>query len=114
MQTTNSRKIRPQRSVIPSASSVKTADSDFEIPPNTHLLITTPKHVYTWDREGIHVLFTSNRHGIVAAKEANDGSGLIAVASQRVVVMHDPRRNREDSWGLNANDVCPKSPNPVV
>jgi hypothetical protein len=47
----------------------------------------------------------STQNGIVAAKEANNGSGIMAVASQHVVVMHDPRRNREASWGLNANDV---------
>jgi hypothetical protein len=36
----------------------------------------------------------------------------MAVASQHVVVMHDPRRNREDSWGLNANDVRQRCPEP--
>jgi hypothetical protein len=112
MQTTTSRKARQQKSVVPSASSSKTAEDDFEIPSNAHLLITTPKHIYTWDREGLHVVFTSTKNGIVAAKEANNGSGVMAVASQHVVVMHDPRRNREDSWGLNANDVCLRSSSP--
>jgi hypothetical protein len=103
MQTTNLRNARVQKST---AFSSKAAENNFEIPPDAHLLITTSKHIYTWDRKGLHVVFTSTRAGIVAAKEANNGSGLMAVASQHVVVMHDPRRNRDDSWGLNANDVC--------
>jgi hypothetical protein len=106
MQTTNLGNARVQKSSVPSASSSKAAEHTFEIPSDAHLLITTSKHIYTWDRKGLHVVFTSTRAGIVAAKEVNNGSGLMAVASQHVVVMHDPHRNRDDSWGLNANDVC--------
>lgn len=71
-------------------------------PENSHLLITTPRHVFAWDRSGIRPIFRSKAGGIVAAREAKDGSGVLAVASSNVVVMHDARRRKDESWGLNA------------
>ncbi|KAK4508662.1 hypothetical protein PRZ48_002401 [Zasmidium cellare] len=74
----------------------------FKFPENTHLVIATPRHVFAWDSAGIHTIFQSSRGGIVAAREAKDGSGVLAVASSNVVVMHDTKRGNEESWGLNA------------
>ncbi|KXT13482.1 hypothetical protein AC579_8628 [Pseudocercospora musae] len=74
----------------------------FTFPQDRHLLITTPRNIFAWDSGGIHEIFHSSKGGIVAAKEAKDGSGMLAVASRNVVVMHDTKRGKEESWGLSA------------
>ncbi|KAK5135120.1 hypothetical protein LTR08_005645 [Meristemomyces frigidus] len=70
-----------------------------------HLLVTTPSCIIAWDAAaGLQPIFTSSKRGIVAAKVANDGSGMLAVAGQHVVVLHDTKRGQEHSWGLRAED----------
>lgn len=76
----------------------------FKFPSNTHLLITTPGRILTWDRSGLRPVFTSNSHGIAAGTEAKDGSGVLAVADKHTVILHDTRRRQEKSWGLTADD----------
>ncbi|GIZ39113.1 hypothetical protein CKM354_000250400 [Cercospora kikuchii] len=76
----------------------------FTFPRSSHLIIATPRHIFAWDASGIHKIFQSSRNGIIAAREAKDGSGLLAVASKDVVVLHDTKRGKEHSWGLNAPD----------
>lgn len=49
-------------------------------------------------------MFRSSKSGIVAAKEAKDGSGVLAVADSHVVVLHDTKRGQEKSWGLRGDD----------
>lgn len=49
-------------------------------------------------------IFSSSKKGILAAKASKDGSQVLAVADSNVVVLHDCRLDREDSWGLNAED----------
>jgi len=82
----------------------ETASTAFSIPDDYHLLITTPGCIYAWDSEGIRAIFTSSRKGIVAAREAKDGSGVLAVADKHVVVLHDTRRATQRSWGLEAGE----------
>ncbi|KAF2212247.1 hypothetical protein CERZMDRAFT_84624 [Cercospora zeae-maydis SCOH1-5] len=79
-------------------------NAKFSLPRSSHLIIATPRHIFAWDTFGIHKIFQSSRDGIVAAREAKDGSGLLAVASKDVVVLHDTKRGKEHSWGLNAPD----------
>ncbi|PPJ58974.1 hypothetical protein CBER1_04135 [Cercospora berteroae] len=76
----------------------------FTFPRSSHLIIATPRHIFAWDASGIHKIFQSSRNGIIAAREAKDGSGLLAVASKDVVVLHDTKRGKEHSWGLSAPD----------
>ncbi|CAK3884870.1 uncharacterized protein RCC_06289 [Lecanosticta acicola] len=83
-------------------STVSLEQQQFRFPEESHLLITTPRHVFAWDSTGMQTIFSSRRGSIVAAKEAKDGSGLLAVASSHVVVMHDTQRGQEESWGLDA------------
>ncbi|SMQ49612.1 unnamed protein product [Zymoseptoria tritici ST99CH_3D7] len=80
-----------------------TLSQPFEIPESTHLLITTPRHIFAWDAAGIRPVFRSRKGGIVAAREAKDGSGVLAVASSNVVVLHDTKRAKQESWGLSAD-----------
>ena len=85
----------------PSPKSAKQqAQSAF--PSNSHLLVTTAQHIYAWDSAGVHTIFNSSKGSIVAAREAKDGSGVIAVADKHVVVLHDTKRGQERSWGLEA------------
>jgi WD40 repeat protein len=76
----------------------------FEFPSDSHLLVTTASHIYSWDATGVHTIFKSSKNSIVAAREAKDGSGVLAVADKRVVVLHDTKRGQQRSWGLEAND----------
>lgn len=76
----------------------------FRFPRDSHLLITTARFIYAWDSTGIHPIFKSSKGGIVAAHEAHDGSGMLAIADQHIVVLHDTKRGQESSWGLNADD----------
>lgn len=76
----------------------------FVFPKDRHLLITTPSQICSWDSTGIRTVFTSNKNSIAAATEALDESGIIAVADKHVVVLHDTKRGREKSWGLEASD----------
>ena len=80
------------------------AQNGFEFPRNDHLLITTPSRIFAWDSAGLHTIFKSSKHGVVAAREAQDGSGVLAVADKYVVVLHDTKRGQERSWGLDANE----------
>lgn len=75
----------------------------FTFPSSNHLLITTASEVFAWDSTGVHTIFKSSKHGIVAVKEAKDGSGVLAVADKRVVVLHDTKHGQEKSWGLDAD-----------
>lgn len=86
------------KDTIPSA-----LQQPFHFPPNNHLLITTPRHIFAWDESGVRSIFHSTKAGIVAAREAKDGSGVLAVAGRHVVVLHDTKRGgKEESWGLSA------------
>ncbi|WPG97517.1 Hypothetical protein R9X50_00029400 [Acrodontium crateriforme] len=80
------------------------APGRFDFPPGQHLLITTPSRIVAWDAANTHSIFTSSKAGIVASKEAKDGSGILAVADQHTVVLHDTKRGKESSWGLQASD----------
>jgi WD40 repeat protein len=51
----------------------------------------------------VHPVFRSKKGSIVAAREAKDGSGVLAVASSNVVVLHDTKRAKEESWGLTGD-----------
>lgn len=74
--------------------------TDFKFPKDHHLLITTSRHVFALDAFCIRKVFQSSRNGIAAVRESKDGSGILAVASKNVVVLHDTRRGKEESWGL--------------
>ncbi|CAD0110278.1 unnamed protein product, partial [Aureobasidium uvarum] len=76
----------------------------FNFPTNSHLIITTSGGIFSWDRDGVKKLFSSSKKGILAAREAKDGSQVLAVADEHVVVLHDCKRGREESWGLSSNE----------
>jgi hypothetical protein len=84
---------------------IETSDVQLAFPPSHHLIITTNKNIYSWDSRGLSGLFRSGSEGIVAAKKAKDGSGILAVADSQVVVLHDVKRGMERSYRLKGADV---------
>lgn len=76
----------------------------FSFPTTHHLLITTPGAIYAWDHKSLNRLFSSSKRGILAAKESRDGSQLLAIADRHVVVLHDCKHDRENSYGLEASE----------
>ncbi|KAF2486756.1 quinon protein alcohol dehydrogenase-like superfamily [Neohortaea acidophila] len=83
---------------------IQSTDRPFVFPNNCHLLITTRNCIYARDAAGTNTVFRSSKHGIVAAREAQDESGILAVADKHVVVLHDTKRGSEKSWGLDASE----------
>ncbi|KAI4126311.1 MAG: hypothetical protein LQ338_003820 [Usnochroma carphineum] len=78
----------------------------FEFPRTHHLIVTTPQAVYTYGRDGITEIFRSGSSGIVAAKRANNGPRVLAVADDQLVILHDVRKGMRRSHKLRAEDVC--------
>ena len=75
-------------------------------PRSHHLIITTAKGVFAWGSHGVKEIFRSGSEGIVAAKKAIDGSGLLAIADSQVVVLHDVNKGMQRSYRLKGSDVC--------
>ncbi|KAA6410680.1 MAG: hypothetical protein FRX48_06103 [Lasallia pustulata] len=73
-------------------------------PRSHHLVVTTTKGVYTWGRHGLTEIFRSGSGGIVAAKKAQNGSSLLAVADSQVVVLHDIEKGMQKSYKLKGSD----------
>jgi hypothetical protein len=89
----------------PASTPTSVREQAFEFPDNSHLVVTTSAGIFSWDRSGVKKLFNSSKKGILAAREAKDGSQMLAVADEHVVVLHDCKRGREESWGLNGSEV---------
>ncbi|KAL8635692.1 MAG: hypothetical protein Q9228_006844, partial [Teloschistes exilis] len=77
----------------------------FKFPNNYHLIVTTAHSVYTCGSHGITEIFKSGSNGIVAAKRASNGSGVLAVADDQLVILHDVRRGMRRSYRLRSADV---------
>jgi hypothetical protein len=79
--------------------------ASFVFPSDYHLVITTECHVLSYDATGLHNIFRSGSSGILAAKEARDGSGTLAIADSQVVVLHRVERGMEKSYRLKGTEV---------
>lgn len=87
-------------------ASFETTDFDLPyFPTSHHLVITTSRHVYSCDDSGVTQIFRSGSGGIVAAKRAKDGSGMLAVADSQVVVLHDIKKGQQRSYRLKGAEV---------
>lgn len=74
-------------------------------PKTHHLIITTAQGVFSWGRNGLTELFHSSSQGIVAAEKAPDGSGMLAVADSKAVLLRDVGKGMERSYRLKESDV---------
>lgn len=101
---------RTRQSDVVQPSPVSHPLQPFTFPAGHHLVITTSSGIYSWDSSGTHQIFSSSKKGILAAKEAKDGSQMLAVADKHNVVLHDCKRERDESWGLSGDEVCPALP----
>lgn len=111
---------RPSAVSFPSGSSQKSQKSarhafnplddprpiPFKFLSTHHLVITTAQGVYTCGSHGITEIFRSGSKGIVAAKRASSGSGILAVADDHLVILHDVRKGMQSSYRLRSADVC--------
>lgn len=88
---------------------VETPSIEPWFPRSHHLVITTTRGVYTWGRNGVTEIFRSGSGGIVAAKKAQNGSSLLAVADSQVVVLHDTEKGMQKSYKLKGSDVCTRA-----
>lgn len=80
-------------------------DKSEVIPRSSHLIVTTPTCVYSWDNEGLTEIFRSHSGGIIAAKEAHNGSATLAIADSQVVILHDVKRRMEKSYELKGTEA---------
>jgi len=88
------------------APSVRSPKNDiFNFPSDHHLVITTEQHVLSFDHRGLHKIFKSGSSGILASKEAVDGSGTLAIADSQVVVLHQVEKGMEKSYRLKGTEV---------
>ncbi|KAF1990456.1 hypothetical protein K402DRAFT_325034, partial [Aulographum hederae CBS 113979] len=88
----------------PSPVSIRSPASPFTFPPDHHLIITTESRILSWSANGIYDVFKSGSRGICAAKEARDGSGVLAIADSQVVVLHDVREKEGGTYRLKGTD----------
>lgn len=79
------------------------ASVSFEFPESHHLVITTEKRVLCLDSDGLSNVFTSSSSGILAAKEAKDERGTLAIADSQVVVLHNLEKG-DKSYRLKGTD----------
>jgi hypothetical protein len=77
----------------------------FVFPADHHLVITTERHVLSYNKGGLHQIFRSDSNGILAAKEARDGSGTLAIADSQIVVLHRVEYGMEKSYRLKGTHV---------
>lgn len=77
----------------------------FNFPDSHHLIITTPRSVFVWSRDGILPVFQSATKGIVAARKTAKGGELLAVADSQVVLLHDMKKGNERTYKLKGSDV---------
>ncbi|KAI9808817.1 MAG: hypothetical protein M1827_007192 [Pycnora praestabilis] len=81
-----------------------TVDEALLFPRSHHLIVTSKTNVYSWNASRVTEIFRSGSKGIVAAKNARDGSRILAVADSQVVVLHDAKRGMDKSYRLKGAD----------
>ena len=80
--------------------------SPFTLPNGFQLLIATRGVVLSCCPSGISPIFQcASGDGILSAKAAQNGSGLLAIADSHVVILHDFRRRRDREYRLKGADV---------
>jgi hypothetical protein len=78
---------------------------EFIFPRSHHLVTVTKKHVLTLDDHGLRNIFRSGSEGIMAAKEAPDGNGTLAIANSMIVLLHRIERGLDQSHRLKSAEV---------
>jgi hypothetical protein len=76
-----------------------------KFPETHHLVVVTRRHVLTVDGNGLRKIITSCSNGILAAKEAPDGSGTLAIADSLLIFLHRIDRGMDQSFRLKSAGV---------
>lgn len=88
---------------VPTLQLAEETDRSPSFPRGHSLLATTSVGVYSWDNNGVTLLFRSASGGIVAARKA---SNMLAIADGQVVVLHDIDKGiQKRSYRLKGSDV---------
>lgn len=87
------------------STSSTTKFNPFAFPSSHHLTVVTSGDVYGLSKAGSQRLFTSGSKGIIAAKEARDGSGHLAVSDHNNVIIHQIENGLKRSYRLEGGEV---------
>lgn len=77
----------------------------FSFPDSHQLIVTTPRSVFVWSKDGILPVFQTTTNGIVAARKTAEGGEVLAVADSQVVLLHDMKKGNERTYKLKGSDV---------
>ena len=84
---------------------VSSLRNQFQFPPYHHLVVTTETKVLLMKRKDTKPLLESSTAGILAAREAKDGSGNIAIADEQTVLIHNTQKLPGKNYKLHATRV---------
>ena len=84
---------------------VLSSQGQFQFPTYHHLVVTTDTKVLLMKRENTQTLLGSSTGGILAAQEARDGSGNIAIADEQTVLVHNVQKSPGKTYKLHAAKV---------
>ncbi|KIW07084.1 uncharacterized protein PV09_01968 [Verruconis gallopava] len=73
-------------------------------PSSHHLVVTTRGHVHAVQQTGSRELFRSCSRGILAAREAKDGSGTLAISDSHNVILHRIEDGQQRSYRLKGSE----------
>lgn len=74
-------------------------------PQGCRLNAVTDKSVVTLSSTGVSKIFSSKAGFVSSAKEAENGSGLIAIADNHVILLHDLKRGAKLQYKLGKTEV---------
>jgi hypothetical protein len=89
----------------PTSAKTNHSKTGLDFPHDHHLLVTTENHVCCWNVRGLTSVFKSSSGGILASREAKDGSGKLAVADSQTVLLHDVSKGMDRSYRLKGTEV---------
>lgn len=76
------------------------------IPTNHRLLVATSENILLLSKKGVRPLLNSPSGGILAVKEAKNGSGNIALADGQIVIIQNIEKVAGNTFKLHAEKVC--------
>lgn len=78
--------------------------------PTTHrLLIATAESILLLSEKGVRPILNSPSGGILAVKEAKNGSGNIALADGQIIIIQNIEKVAGKTFKLHAEKVCTTS-----
>ena len=85
---------------------VWSSQNQFRFPASHHLVITTAESVLQLSKKGVLPLLNSPSGGILAVREAKNGSGNIALADGQIVIVQNVKKIANRTFKFHAEKVC--------